>query len=189
MRVLILPEDQHNDQYIVKPVLESLFNDLGKPARVDVLPEPRLRGSTDALDKDLIAQIVADNAAMVDIFVLIVDRDCGRESNAERAAAIESKHSDRLIACAAIEEVETWLLALHRSEVESRAKLRWSEVRAHCDPKEAFAIPLLESLGSNGPGAGRKAAMRALKGQWRTLLSLCGELADLRNRIESMLQG
>lgn len=189
MKVLILPEDQHHDQYIVKPVVAALFDDLGVPARVDVLPEPRLRGSTDALDEELIARILADNVAMTDLFVLIVDRDCNRESNAERAAALEHKHSKRMIACAAIEEVETWLLALHRSEVEARAKLRWSEVRAHCDPKETFALPLLESRRSSGPGAGRKEAMRALKGQLRTLLSLCDELAELRSRIEARLRG
>jgi hypothetical protein len=67
-------------------VVEALFADLEIPARVEVLPEPRLRGAGDALDKDLVASIVESNP-MEDLFLLIVDRDCDRRSNVAKAKA------------------------------------------------------------------------------------------------------
>ena len=45
MKVLVIPEDQVLDQFVVKPIVEALFADLGQPAQVTVLPEPRLRGA------------------------------------------------------------------------------------------------------------------------------------------------
>lgn len=187
MRVLVIPEDQHTDQFIVKPVLEALFADLGKPARVVVLPEPRLRGAEDALDQELIGEIVRENAAMTDLFVLVVDRDCNRQKHEEKASARESESTAagaRFVACLAIQEIECWLLALYEQE---EIGASWSEVREHCDPKEAYAEPLLDGLGHVGPGGGRKAAMRRLSGHWKRLLSRCPEVGDLRTRIQQLL--
>jgi hypothetical protein len=86
VKVLIIPEDQELDRYIVKPVIEAMFAELGLKGRVDVLPEPRLRGATQALDRNIVAEIVRENP-MIDLFLLIVDADCDREGNHERAAA------------------------------------------------------------------------------------------------------
>lgn len=38
MKVLVIPEDQVHDQYILKPVVEALLADLEIPAHVQVLP-------------------------------------------------------------------------------------------------------------------------------------------------------
>jgi hypothetical protein len=189
MRVLVVPEDQQHDQFIVKPVIERVFEELGVPARVRVLPEPRLRGSDDALDEGLLAQIIAANEAMIDQFLLVIDRDCDRRSHSTRVASLEARFGSLLVGCLAIEEIETWMLALHRQAVEHRHKVVWKEIRAHCDPKEAFAEPLLQSLGSSGPGNGRKAAMRSIGGMWKTLCSLCPEISDLRDRLGAKLKG
>jgi hypothetical protein len=176
VNVLIIPEDQSLDQYIVKPVVEAMFRDAAIPARVDVLPEPRLRGCTEALNPGVIAGIVADNP-MADLFLLIVDRDCNREGNDEKAAARQQEHEGKLIACVAIQEVEVWMLALHAEQLDAK---RFTEVRAHCDPKELWADPLLDKLGRDGPGQGRKRAMRAIVGNWRSLSGRCPELATLQ---------
>lgn len=185
MKVLVIPEDQTHDQYVVKPVVERIFADLEKSAEVTVLPEPRLRGAEDALDAELIAQIIGENP-MVDLFVLVIDRDCDRMGHAAKIKKLEDSH-EKLMGCLAIEETEVWMLALHRQEVEEEARSKWSQIRAHCDPKEAFAQPFLQRLRSSGPGGGRKAAMRALSGQWKTLVSLCPEIDDLRKRIAARL--
>lgn len=179
MNVLIIPEDQELDRYIVKPVIEALFDDLGITARVDVLPEPRLRGTSDALDRELIAQIVADNP-MEDLFLLIIDRDCDRERNEQQARAREAEHADKLVACLAVQEVEVWLLALYKNKLGVDG---FAEVRTHCDPKERWAIPLLDRLGYQGPGRGRKRAMQALARKWRSLRDTCSELRDLQKAI------
>ncbi|MGC4123202.1 MAG: hypothetical protein QM765_53285 [Myxococcales bacterium] len=178
MKVLAIPEDQEVDQYIVKPVLEALFDDLGVKARVSVLPEPRLRGSSQALDPEMIRSIVDDNP-MEDLFVLLVDRDCNRERNVERALARQAEHSERLITCIAIQEIEVWMLALHTEHLDAR----WNEIRAHCDPKEAWADPLLAKIGGDSLGRGRKRAMRSLAGNWRSLKSRCQELQELQEAI------
>jgi len=184
MKVLVIPEDQQLDRFLLKPVLERLFQELGKPARIEILPEPQLRGDDQALDQKLLAQIVADNRAMVDLFLLVVDRDCDRKNHVARAAARESEHRDLLIACLAVEEVETWMLALYETE---EIGASWNDVRRHCDPKEQFAEPLLARLGGNGPGRGRKAAMRRLAGNWQRLTSRCPELTALAERIRAFL--
>ena len=44
MRVLIIPEDPTLDQHVVKPVVQRIFSDLGRTARVDVLTDPHRQG-------------------------------------------------------------------------------------------------------------------------------------------------
>src|SRR3569832_2800050 len=100
MKVLIIPEDQELDRYIAKPVIEAMFADLKMTAQIDVLPEPRLRGINQALDGELLAQIIGDNP-MVDLFLLIIDRDCNRDKNEQRVAARLREHAGRLLACQA----------------------------------------------------------------------------------------
>ena len=187
MKVLIIPEDQTLDAFIAKPVVEALLADLGIPARVDVLPEPRLRGAGDALDKAVVAEIVANNP-MTDLFVLVVDRDCNRQKNEERAREREAEHAERLVACVAVQELEVWLLALHHDKLPQGTQ--WRQVRAECDPKERWANGVLAQLGTQGPGGGRKRAMRAVQGGGlKTLLSRCDEVRHLREalRVWSLL--
>lgn len=181
MKVLIIPEDQTQDGFIAKPVVEALLADLRIPGRVDVLPEPRLRGASDALDADLVRTIVNENP-MVDAFVLVVDRDCDRQGHVSKAAAREQEHPGKLLACVAVQELEVWLLALHKDSLQER----WQDVRSHCDPKEKWAEPLLQRLGTGGPGAGRKKAMTALRGKLQSLLWLCDELSELRTKLEAL---
>jgi len=181
VKVLIIPEDQTQDGFIAKPVVEALLRDLNIKSRVDVLPEPRLRGAGDALDPEVVRSIVENNP-MIDVFVLVVDRDCERKGNEAKALAREQEHPDKLVACVAIQELEVWMLALHKDKVGDQ----WQDIRSHCDPKEKWAEPLLEQLGTQGPGAGRKKAMQALKGQMQTLLAKCDELKTLRKKLEGL---
>lgn len=183
MKILVVPEDQTQDGFIAKPVIEAILADLSIPGRVDVLPEPRLRGAGDALDPDVVRAIVVDNP-MTDLFVLVVDRDCDRQGHTVKAAARESEHPGKLVACVAIQELEVWMLALHRDSVDGR----WQDIREECDPKEKWAEPLLKRLGTSGPGAGRKKAMQALKGRLQSLLTLCDELSELKTKIAASRQ-
>ncbi len=183
MKVLIIPEDPSTDQFILKPIVQALFDDLKPNARIAVLQEPRLRGAAQALDREMIKEII-DSNPMEDLFLLLIDRDCNREHHVEKAAARESEHNDRLIVCLAEQEIEVWMLALHKDGLEG---IRWREVRTHCDPKEAWADPFLYKQGRLGPGGGRKAAMQALRGNLKTLLELCPELSELRTRIKAWM--
>jgi hypothetical protein len=117
---------------------------------------------------------------MEDLFVLVVDRDCNRQGNETKAAARVAEQGGKLVACVAVQEIEVWLLALYKEELDAS----FSEVRKDCDPKERWAEPLLDRLGSRGPGRGRKRAMRAIQSKWRSLRDSCPELRALQRAIE-----
>jgi hypothetical protein len=179
VKVLIIPEDPTLDAHILGPVFEKLFDDLGRMARVEVLQDPHLEGIDQALHPEMVKRIVEENP-MVDLFFLVVDRDCNRFQNEARAASREQEHPGRLLACLAIEEVEVWMLALHREILGER----WNAVRSECDPKERYAEPFLQERGwLSQVGKGRKRAMRGLATQWKSLLTVCPELAVLRERL------
>lgn len=182
MKVLVIPEDPVLDQYVLKPIVERMFDDLDRRASVTVLTSPRMRGIDKALDREELARVVAKRPEK--LFLLLVDRD-GVESRASQVAICESEHPDRLFACLAVEEVEVWMLALHRE----RLGVPWSEVRADRDPKERFAAPLLAQLAPRmALGGGRKRAMEPLgQKEWRTLLQLCPELGELQRRLAEWL--
>ncbi len=59
MRVLVIPEDFRQDQYLLKPLVESLLAAVGKPqARVRVMTDPLLGGIDQALDFDTLQDTV-----------------------------------------------------------------------------------------------------------------------------------
>lgn len=183
MKVLVIPEDPTLDQYILKPIVARLFSDLGRPARIDILSKPRLRGVDQALSTSVLSDI-ANTFRMIDLFLVLVDRD-GDPERPAIAAAREAEHPDRLFVCLAIEEVEVWMLALHREALGAP----WTEVRAERSPKERFARPFLaERAPRLDAGGGRAWAMRELGPAWRGLLQVCPELQELRERIHTWLQ-
>ncbi|HEX7942368.1 MAG TPA: hypothetical protein VF488_11220, partial [Gemmatimonadaceae bacterium] len=164
MKVLVIPEDPMLDQYILKPVVERLFADLGLAARIDVLWNPRLRSVNQALDVSMVRHVVG-TYSMIDLFLVMVDRDAD-EHRAERARMRETEHPGRLLACLAVEEVEVWMLALHRD----RLSPPWAEIRSERDPKERFAHPFLAAHAPKlDAGQGRKWAMRDLGARWKGL--------------------
>lgn len=181
MKVLVIPEDPTLDQYILKPIVERLFADWGKSPRIQILSKPRLRGITQALDPVRLADIVA-TYPMVDLFLVMVDRD-GDMRLPERARSLEEAYP-QLLACLAIEEVEVWMLALHRESLPAP----WSDIRAEVHPKERFAQPFLADAPKLEPGAGRSWAMRELGARWKGVLNVCPELDELSKRIGSRLQ-
>lgn len=58
MKVLIVPEDPTYDQYILKPIVERIFSDLERPARIEMLQNPRLTSVVQALDPAVLAAVV-----------------------------------------------------------------------------------------------------------------------------------
>ncbi len=183
MKVLVIPEDPTYDQYILKPIVERIFRDLGRTARVWVLQNPRLSSVSQALDATTLAEIV-DRHPMVDLFLVLVDRDGDAVGRPARARAREDAHPGRLFVCLAVEEVEVWMLAIHRDKLSEP----WNDVRAEHHPKERFADPFLNKHAPKlGPGAGRKWAMRGLGPKWQGVLGVCPELADLLQRLADRL--
>lgn len=184
MRVLIIPEDPTLDRYVLGPVVEKIFDDLGRRPRIDVLADPHLSGVEQALDSATLAEIIEDNP-MIDLFLLLVDRDCDRQGNSTKAAARMGEHPGKLIATLAREEVEVWPLALHRADLETP----WKAVLKECDPKEVYFDPFILHRGWLATvGKGRKRAMRGMGQGWRGLLKVCPEIADLKRMIAVWLE-
>ena len=75
MNVLVIPEDFRKDQYILKPILQALLRASGRPnAKLQICQDPLLAGVDQALRWERIAEVL-EMYPMVDLFLLIVDRD------------------------------------------------------------------------------------------------------------------
>jgi hypothetical protein len=181
VKVLIVLEDPTLDKHVVKPVVEKIFAELSRPARIKVLTDPHMRGASDVFGQ---MDEVVELYPMVDLFVVVMDRDCDRDGHEAKLASLLDRHPDKAVGCLAVQEVEVWMLAIQDS---LPAPIR--EIRDECDPKEAFAEPWLIDQGYSGAdvGRGRKAAMRALATNYRRLRSRCPEVKALEATIQARL--
>lgn len=154
MRVLIIPEDFRNDQYLLRPLFRRLFRSLEIRADVDVCTDPLLGSVHEALKFERLQEIVDQYEGMIDLFILCVDRD-GECTRRDRLDQIEAKFGGerrRFLAENAWEELETWTLA----GLKLLPGWRWSEVRAEVSVKERyFAVLAKRRDVADGPGKGR----------------------------------
>lgn len=180
-RVLVIPEDPTYNGYILKPIVERMLAELGKPkADVVVLPDPRLTGydqTVRAIRGDLI-----DRYRHFQLWLFVPDAD-----RAKGLARLESEVAEQgvhLFCCAAVPEVEAWLLAGHRDKL----PLPWGDVRQHRRLKEDIFEPFLAQFGdSRSPGGGRERLVCETLSNYRGLLSVCPELDDLHKRLQTFL--
>ena len=158
-----------------------MLSELGKPnARVTVLTNPKLNGYPHAVSA--VRGDLADRYGHLDLWLFLPDGD-----RAAGLAALEEEMAHRgihLICCAAQPEIEAWLLAGFRDEL----GVAWPELRQHPRLKEEVFEPFLSQFGdARSPGGGRERLMRQTLGNYRGLLSVCPELADLENRLRAFL--
>jgi hypothetical protein len=186
MKVLVIPENPTLDQYILKPIVTRIFRELNLSPKIFILQDPHLNGVSEALDPKIIGTILQIHP-MIDLFLLIVDRDCDetRELGPLSGRVQQARQMGKeMIGCLAIEELETWALALHRDELD----VGWSEIRPECHPKEVFFEPLVKAKGwSESLGRGRVTAMKDLAGNWKSLKSVCQEIQQLQDEIAHWL--
>ena len=174
--VLVIPEDPTYNGYILKPLVSKLLETCGKGnANVEVLTDPKLSGFEDACRS--MAEIV-DRYQYKHLLLFLPDRD-GKDRD-PLFANLEEEHGPKLICCAAVEEVEAWLLAGHIDKLERS----WSTMRADVSVKENVFAPFLRRHGdSRRSGGGREELMRETLTNLDGLLARCPELDDLRKRI------
>jgi hypothetical protein len=180
-RVLVIPEDPTYNGYILKPIVERMLSELGKRnADVTVLTNPKLNGyphAVSAIRGDLI-----DRYRHLDLWLFLPDAD--RSSDLSPLESDLSRRGVHLFCCAAVPEVEAWLLAGHRSKL----SVSWSEVRRQPHLKEDVFGPFLAQYGDNrSPGGGRERLVGETLANYRGLLSVCPELADLEERLRTFL--
>ena len=187
MRILVIPEDFRNDQYILKPLFVRLFASIGlRRAHIRVCQDPLLGGISEALKSARIREVVDQHAGMTDIFILCVDRD-GVQGRRTRLDQIEAEFGDgcTFLAENAWEELETWVLAglaLPRG-------WSWEEVRREVHVKETFFVPLVrERRVADEPGGGRKALAEEAAASISSIRQKCPEDFDaIARRLEGSL--
>jgi len=178
MNVLVIPEDFRKDQYVLKPIVRAMFDAIDKPrANVRICLDPLLGGVDQATGFARLADIIERYEGMVDVFLLIVDRDGkpGRRAaldNIERKAAAKLKPDRVFLAENAWQEIEVWALAGHRLPDD----WSWKDVRSEIHPKERYFEPFAADRGlSQEPGGGRKTLAQEAAGNYRRVRSRCPE--------------
>jgi hypothetical protein len=163
-----------------------MFAEIGKPhAKVLMCFDPLLGGIDQATDWGRIQDILG-MYPMVDIFLLIVDRDgvATRRKALDRleAKAGELLAEDRLfLAENAWQEIEVWALA---SQTLSK-EWRWADIRKEKHPKETYFVPIATKRGLHDePGQGRTTMGRESAANYKRVLSRCKEdLVALQTRL------
>lgn len=192
MNVLIIPEDFRTDQYILKPIVEKMLAVVGKPnAKVRVCLDPLLGGISEALKWERIQEVLTMYSGMVQLFLLIVDRD-GIATRRASLDTLEAKAGTVLPSDAVLfgelawQEIEVWALA----GVASLPKpWKWNDVRQEPHPKERYFEPYAESMGlMDEPGSGRTTLGRNAAHNYARLRSRCREdIQNLEERIKVWL--
>ena len=185
MRVLIIPEDDRKDQYILNPIFNQLLRSIGKPrARIRVCSDPRLGGVVEAMKSDRIAEIVERYKGIMDIFILCVDRD-GEEGRRQRLDQIEEEFGNGRVFLAenAWEELETWVLA----GLDLPPDWNWKTVRAEVQVKERYFEPLAARHKlADKPGGGREPLAEEASRRIDAIRQKCPEDFDaLAQRLEA----
>jgi hypothetical protein len=173
--VLVIPEDFTKDEHILKPLVDRIMQDCGRKAQVQVCRNPNFQGVQAALNIDALREVVA-LYPMVNLFVLIVDRD-GRAGRKQRIDQIENTLSSdlqpparRFLAEVAWQEVEVFILAGLSLPVD----WRWSDIRADANVKDTFFKQLVAlRQTSRYPHEGRKKAESI--SNWQRIKSRCPE--------------
>jgi hypothetical protein len=182
--VLVVPEDPANNGYILKPLVSRMLAECGKPnAVVTVLSNPRAQGYEHA--KRLLQIRIFEAYRHMSLLLFLPDAD-GKDRSGEFRSLEEeaTRNGVRLLCCAAVQEVEAWLLAGHRDRLDRR----WQEVRDDVSVKENVFQPFLARYGNlKAAGGGRDVLMKETVSGYGSLLKLCRELADLERRIREIL--
>ena len=189
MKVLVIPEDFRNDQYLLKPLFKRLFAGMGrKHTHIEVCRDPLLGGVNEALKSERIREVVDQYSGMIDIFVLCVDRD-GNGGRRTRLDRIESEFGSdgTFFAENAWEEIETWILA----GLALPKDWNWADVRTEVHVKEKYFDVLAEERGvTDRPGRGRKELGDEAARKISAIRQKCREDFDaLARRVEAAAQG
>jgi len=177
LKVLVIPEDPTYNGAILQPLVERMLGEIGKQqARVRVLTDPKLGGIAQA--RRAIRDELPGRYRHVPLWLFFPDAD---ETGDVSALEGELRQMGiMLFGCAARPEVEAWLLAGHRDQLD----IPWSRVREHPRLKEEVFTPFIKAHGNPRlPDEGRGVLMEKTLRQYRGLLSCCPELQDLERRL------
>jgi hypothetical protein len=183
-KVLVIPEDPTHNGYILKPLVEAILADAGKPsAKVTVLANPRLEGYDHAVTA--IREDLPKSYGFWDLWIFIPDAD---RAKSDAMAALERELAAqriKLLCCPAQPEVEIYACVAYRDEIAGG----WKAAREDTRFKEDIFVPLLEERGdARRAGGGRDLMIAESLTNRQALYQLCPELKILRDRIVASLE-
>jgi hypothetical protein len=192
MNVRIIPEDDENDHFILKPLFEAMFKHLGKPHAQVKVHHPRVTG-WEAVKKWEHIEEILDRFPSVNLFVLCVDRD-GHEQRRGILDRLEEKANHILqptgrlfLAEHAWQEVEVWALA--GIDWRLKPKWTWDAIRRERDSKEHYFEPVVKDRGlTDAPGAGRATLGTEAARNYAKILQNCPEIRNLEDRIRQYIK-
>ena len=182
--VLVIPEDPQQNGHILRPLVQAIIRDVGRPrAKVKLLTQPRVRGYDQAVDA--IRNKLTARYGFMDLWLFFPDADKASGEAMRRLEADVAREGVMLLCCAAQPEVEIYACAGFRNDMQEA----WADVRQHPRMKEEVFDPLLARHGdSRRAGAGRELMIARSLRNLPLLYQLCPELRCLRVRIARHLQ-
>jgi len=190
LNVLVVPENPTYNGSILKPLCERLLTECGRPrASIEVMATPHTNGYQHA--KGLFPDTILDKYSHKHLVLFLPDSD-GEDRSTEfshlesefEQKAVASAEAVRVICCAAVPEVEAWLLAGHPEKWESG--WQWGTMRRDRSIKENYFHPFLQKHGqdqSRYPDGGRKQLMQETLRNYTGIKSKCPELQTLEDRV------
>jgi hypothetical protein len=187
-KVLVIPEDFTKDEHVLKPVIERILADAGRAnPTILVCRDPNFGGIGEAMKKERLRKDVIERYPMVDLFILLLDRD-GEAGRKLKAANLETEltadlaaRKSRFVAELAWQEVEVFVLAGH----DLPDGWSWQQIRADGDVKNTAFQDLVNTMDTGKlPHEGRKKLMAAGIKNWARIKSRCPE--DIGSLIERL---
>ena len=182
-KVLVIPEDPTFNGYLLKPLVERLLNEAGKPkAQVQVLRDPKTGGFEHAWE--LIEKgKLQSRYGYYDLWIFLPDGD-KTKNLAVLEASVQGQKAP-LIASYLTPEVEVTVVAGH-PKADTKG---WPEKKRHPKFKEAIFKPFLDAHGNpTAPGQGREKLMREALQNYDRMKQLVPELAVLEARVVAALK-
>ena len=179
LKVLVIPEDPTHNGYILKPLVEAILADAGRPAaKVSVLVNPRLQGYDHALEA--IRGDLLEKYGFWDLWIFIPDADRASDSAMRKLESELAREGVTLFCSPAVPEVEIYACVAFRSEIRGG----WNEARADSSFKEnVFGELLAEHGDPRRAGQGRDLMIGESLKNLPLLFKHCPELKALRDRL------
>ena len=183
-KVLVIPEDPTHNGYILKPLVQAILADAGRPrAVVTVLTNPWLGGYDHA--RRAVAGELVDRYGHWDLWLFMPDADRASPAAMQALEAELEARNVCLLCCPAEPEAEIYACAAYRDALPGG----WAQARQHPRFKEDLFDPLLAEHGdTRRAGGGRDRMVAESLKNYPLLLQLCPELRNLRDRIAALLQ-
>jgi hypothetical protein len=182
-KVLVIPEDPTHNGYILKPLVQAIVADAGRPrASVTVLTNPWLGGYDHA--RRAVSGELVDRYGFWDLWLFMPDADRASPAAMQALEAELARRDVRLLCCPAEPEVEIYASVAYRDTL----PVGWTLARQHPRFKEVLFEPLLAEYGdARRAGGGRDRMLAESLKNYPLLLQLCPELRTLRDRIARLL--